>query len=169
MSIGENKIVTIVYELHEGSAEGALMERVNANYPFTFMFGTGALLPAFEGYLQGLSQQGTFEFVLSIEEAYGQVEAGNILDVPRLVFHIEGAEPPNLVVKDNFVALTDEGGSTHHGKILDFDDQKVTIDFNHVMAGKALHFKGAVLHIRNARVEELIQKHYLPEGGVRGN
>lgn len=169
MKIEENKIITIVYELHENSADGELMERVNANYPFTFMFGTGALLPAFEAQLEGLSEEGTFEFVLKAQEAYGCKEDGNIIDVPRIVFQVEGAEPPNLIVKDNFIALTDEGGMTHHGKILDFNAHKVKVDFNHVMAGKDLHFKGAVLNIREASVDELIKQHYIPKGGVHTN
>ncbi len=169
MLIEENKIVTITYTLRESNQAGELLERMDANYPFTFMFGTGALLPTFEAQLQGLSEEGIFEFTLTPEEAYGKVEEGNIIDVPRVIFQIEGAEPPNLVVKDNFVALTDEGGLTHHGKILNFDERHVKVDFNHVMAGKNLHFKGAVLHIRAATVDELIQKHYIPKGGVRRN
>lgn len=169
MKIAENNIITIVYELRENNAEGELMERVNVNYPFTFMFGTGALLPAFEAHLEGLGEDGVFEFVLPFKEAYGKKEEGNIIEVPRVVFQIEGAEPPNLVTKDNFIALTDEGGMTHHGKILDFDRHKVKVDFNHVMAGKNLHFKGAVLSIRKATVDELIKQHYIPTGGVRKN
>ncbi|MEM9846454.1 MAG: FKBP-type peptidyl-prolyl cis-trans isomerase [Bacteroidota bacterium] len=161
--IEDNKVVTITYELRENNNKGELMERMDANYPFTFLFGTGALLPAFEAALEGLSEKDSFEFVLASNEAYGKVEEANIVNVPRAVFQVEGAEPPNLVVKDNFVALTDDMGETHHGKILDFNNLMVKVDFNHVMAGKNLHFKGAILNIRAASVDEIIRKHHIPE------
>ncbi|MEM0992695.1 MAG: FKBP-type peptidyl-prolyl cis-trans isomerase [Bacteroidota bacterium] len=161
--IEDNKVVTITYELRENDNKGELMERMDANYPFTFLFGTGALLPAFEAALEGLSEKDSFEFVLASNEAYGKVEEANIVNVPRAVFQVEGAEPPNLVVKDNFVALTDDMGETHHGKILDFNNLMVKVDFNHVMAGKNLHFKGAILNIRAASVDEIIRKHHIPE------
>jgi FKBP-type peptidyl-prolyl cis-trans isomerase SlyD len=36
------------------------------------------------------------------------------------------------------------------------------------MAGKTLHFKGVVLNIRKANVDELIRKQVVEEDGVRG-
>ncbi|MEM1325316.1 MAG: FKBP-type peptidyl-prolyl cis-trans isomerase [Bacteroidota bacterium] len=166
-TIGENRVVTITYDLRENSAEGELLERMNANYPFTFLFGTGALLPAFEANLKGLTERDSFEFVLSPSEAYGAVEEANIVNVPRAVFQVEGAEPPNLVVQDNFVALTDDQGETHHGQIVDINDLMVKVNFNHVMAGKQLHFKGAILNIRPASVDEIIRQHHIPESGIK--
>ena len=166
--VEENKVITITYELKENSPKGELMERMDVNYPFVFLFGTGALLPAFERELEGLTEKDSFEFVLKCREAYGEVNEENIINVPRAVFQIEGAEPPNLVVKNNYVALTDNHGETHHGKILEFNDLMVKVDFNHVMAGKDLHFKGAILNIREASVDEIINQHHLPMNGVRG-
>ena len=45
--------------------------------------------------------------------------------------------------------------------------EQIEVDFNHAMVDKNLHFKGAVLAIREASLEELIQKHYIQEDGVR--
>ena len=128
--IEENKVVTITYELRENNHEGELIERIVANYSFTFLFGTGALLPAFETALKGLTEKDSFEFILSSNDAYGKIAGENIINVPRAIFQIEGAEPPNLVVKDNFVALTDDMGETHHGKILDFNELIVKVDLS---------------------------------------
>ncbi|NJL76046.1 MAG: peptidylprolyl isomerase [Saprospiraceae bacterium] len=168
MIVEENNVVTIHYELRDGNSEGELMERMDVNYPFSFLFGSGALLPAFESNLEGLTERDGFEFILKAEDAYGPLDEESIIDVPRFVFRLDGEEPEDLVEEGNFVALTDEDGGVHHGKILTFDEEKVNIDFNHVMAGKDLHFKGAILNIRGASVDELIQKRYIPQGGVRG-
>ena len=50
----KNKVVSIVYELREGSKEGEVVESLNSDNPFTFLFGTGGLLPKFEEKLSGL-------------------------------------------------------------------------------------------------------------------
>lgn len=167
MRVEEHYVITISYELREGGPEGELLERMDINYPFHFLFGTGALLPAFEDRLYGLQEGDRFSFRLKPEEAYGPVEKGNILDVPREAFRIEGQEPPNLVMRGNFITLTDDGGESHHGKILRYDDEKVRVDFNHAMAGKELHFQGVVLKVRKATVDELIRKHYIEDDGLR--
>lgn len=167
MNIEEHHVVTLAYELREGGPEGELLERMDANYPFHFLYGTGALLPSFEDRLRGLQEGDRFSFLLQPDEAYGPKQKGNIINVPREAFRMEGQEPANLVVEGNFISLTDDEGETHHGKILEFDEKTVLVDFNHAMAGKALHFDGVVLNIRMATVDELIRRHYLEEDGLR--
>lgn len=167
MIVEEQNVITIAYELREDHAAGELLERMDANYPFKFLFGTGKLLPAFERRLEGLSEGDTFDFVLQPEEAYGPVESGNIIDVPRSAFVIDGEVPPNLIVEGNFISLTDDLGKTHQGEILSFTDENVRVDFNHGMAGKTLHFRGVILDIRPASIDELVRKHYVEEDGVR--
>jgi FKBP-type peptidyl-prolyl cis-trans isomerase SlyD len=166
MIVEEQNVVTIAYELRDGGPSGELMERMDVNWPFKFLFGTGKLLPAFEEQLRGLSEDDTFEFVLKSEEAYGKVEAGNIIDVPMKAFEVDGVIPPNLIVENTFVSLVDDTGESHQGKILSYTDTHVKVDFNHAMAGKQLHFKGVVLDIRKATVDELIRKHYIQEDGI---
>lgn len=165
--IEEHQVVTLTYELREASASGELLERMDANYPFIFLFGTGKLLKAFEDQLFDLGEEDAFEFILSPDQAYGPVLPRNIVDVPLQSFEIDGAIPPNMLVEGSFIALTNEEGQTYNGKILSWNEQTVKVDFNHAMAGKTLHFKGAVLHIRPATVDELIRKHYIEDDGVR--
>lgn len=164
MIVEEHNVITITYELREGGPQGELLERMNANYPFRFLFGTGKLLPAFEENLRGLGPDDSFEFTLTPAEAYGPVHAGNVVDVPRFAFTHLGE---NFLVKDNYVTLTDDRGEAHNGRILEWDEETVKVDFNHAMAGKTLHFRGAVLHIRKANVDELVRKHFIEEDGVR--
>lgn len=166
-TIEEQQVVTLTYELREHGPSGELLERMDANYPFIFLFGTGKLLPSFEDQLFGLSEEDAFEFTLSPQEAYGPVRPSDIVSVPLKAFKIDGEVPPNMLVKGNYVSLTNEEGQTYNGKILDWDDQQVKVDFNHAMAGKTLHFKGAVLHIRPATIDELVRQHYIEDDGVR--
>jgi FKBP-type peptidyl-prolyl cis-trans isomerase SlyD len=161
MIVEENHIIELSYELRDGGPEGELLERMDVNYPFKFFFGGGKLLPAFEDKLYGLREGQCFEFILWPEEAYGPALPANIVELPRHLFD----QAPNAVVKDGYVALVDEHGERHHGKIVEVSEEKVAVDLNHAMAGKTLYFKGVVLHIRPATVDELIRQHYIEENG----
>lgn len=169
MIVEDHNVVTLSYELREGGPEGEILEVMNVHYPFKFFCGGDQLLPAFEEQLRGLSEGDAFEFILPPDLAYGDLDLDQVLDIPRDVFEEEdkgGLE--NLLIEGNFIMLTDEEGEQFHGKILSWDDELVKVDFNHAMAGKTLHFKGVVLNIRKANVDELIRKQVVEEDGVRG-
>lgn len=164
MLVEDQNIITIAYDLREGHAKGPLLERMDPNWPFKFYFGSGKLLPAFEEQLRGLEEGESFEFTLTPEEAYGPVEEGNIIEVPRSAFQGLG---DNVLIAGNYVTLTDDLGDAHNGKILSWTVEKVRVDFNHEMAGRTLHFSGVVLHVREATLDEHIRKNYIEEDGVR--
>ncbi len=169
MIVEEHNIVTLSYELREGGPEGEILEIMNVHYPFKFFCGGDQLLPAFEEQLRGLSEGDAFEFTLPPNLAYGDLDLDQVLEIPRDVFEEEdkgGLE--NLLIEGNFIMLTDEEGEQFNGKILSWDNDLVKVDFNHAMAGKILHFKGVVLNIRKATVDELIRKQVVEEDGVRG-
>ena len=169
MIVEEHNVVTLSYELREGGPQGEILEVMNVHYPFKFFCGGDQLLPAFEEQLRGLREGDAFEFILPPDLAYGDLDQDQVLDIPRDVFEEEdkgGLE--NLLIEGNFIQLTDEEGEQFNGKILCWDDELVKVDFNHAMAGKTLHFKGVVLNIRKATVDELIRKQVMEEDGVRG-
>lgn len=166
MLIEEHSVVTIAYELYEEDASGELLERMDVNYPFTFLFGTGALLPKFEAHLEGLSERNSFSFHLAHKDAYGPVRQDQIIDVPMHVFEIDGEIPPSMLQIGTHLSLTDDQGKRHNGRVLKINTDSVTIDFNHVMAGKNLYFKGVVLQIRPATIDEIVRRHYIPQDGI---
>lgn len=164
MRIEANKIITLAYTLGENGPRGPILEQMDATYPFKFYYGNQQLLPAFEAQLAGLEEGAAFEFLLSPEEAYGLLREDLHIDVPRTVFTEEG-----LLSQGQFVALTDDQGDTHNGKVLSWTEAQVKVDFNHEMAGKTLFFKGVVLNIREATPDEKIRKNYIEAGGVHRN
>lgn len=167
MTVSDRKVITLSYVVQENDEHGVILESMDANYPFKFLFGKGELLPAFEENLQGLREGESFSFTLSSVEAYGPREEGNIVDVPIDVFKAGGILQQDLLEKGKFVNLTDDQGQSHNGKVMEWDQKRVKIDFNHAMAGKALFFRGVVLNIREATSEELARNSYLEEDGVR--
>jgi len=167
LTIEEHRVITLVYELREGGADGELLERMDSRYPFTFLFGTGKLLKSFEAQLYGLSADDKFEFVLKATDAYGRSNALNILKIDVEDFKRASDVPDNYIQIGNMVNVTDDEGLCHNGKIIDIQPAFIQVDFNHAMVDKDLHFKGAILFIRDATIEELIQKHYIPDYGIR--
>ncbi len=167
--IEAQRVATIVYELRDTNSSGELLERMDANYPFTFLFGTGKLLPSFEENLQGLREDDSFEFILSIEQAYGRSNALNILKIDPKDFKRASDVPNDYIQIGNLVNLMDDEGLNHNGKIIDITPEYIQVDFNHAMVDKALHFKGAVLSIRAATMDELIKGYYMKENGIRNS
>ena len=72
MTIDDYAIVTMTYEVRDGGPSGTLLERMDVNYPFKFMFGTGRMLPAWERRIFGLKSGMGFSFQLGPDDAYGQ-------------------------------------------------------------------------------------------------
>ncbi len=167
MTISDHHVVTLSYEVREGGPGGRIVEQMNVHYPFKFLFGTGNLLPGFENAISGLSERDSFAFTLTPDQAYGFVEEGNIVNVPRSVFN-DSPELRGMELQEGqFVALTDDLGESHNGAIVSVTDDHVRVNFNHALAGKTLHFSGVVLNIRKATVDELVRGAYIAEDGLR--
>jgi FKBP-type peptidyl-prolyl cis-trans isomerase SlyD len=168
MTIDDYAIVTLTYEVRDGGPSGTLLERMDVNYPFKFMFGTGRMLPAWEKRIYGLRSGMGFSFLLQPEQAYGRRSDDHILKAPLHIFQNEREQiEPGLLEKGQYITLTDSDGKAVNAKILDWDAQQVTLDANHALAGKTLFFSGAILNVRKATVDELVRKQYIEEGGVR--
>ena len=168
MTIDDHAIVTLTYEVRDGGPSGTLLERMDVNYPFKFMFGTGRMLPAWERRIHGLKSGMGFSFLLSPEDAYGQRSEDHILRAPIHIFHNEREQiEPGLLEKGQYVTLTDSMGRDVNAKVITWNDEEVTLDANHALAGKTLFFSGAVLNVRAATVDELVRKQFIGEDGVR--
>jgi len=155
----KNNVVSIVYELRNGSEKGEVVESLNDENPLTFLFGTGGLLPKFEENINGLAEGDSFEFLLGSEDAYGPVVENAIVHVPKTVFEIDGKIDENLMTVGNMVPMMDAEGRRLNGKVVSIEGDAVKMDFNHPMAGNDLYFKGQVTGIRNATDEELAHGH----------
>ena len=165
--IGDGKVVTLKYDLRDGGPGGELLERMDVTYPLVFLFGAGKMLPAFERELEDLTDRGAFAFTLPPDRAYGPHRPDQVLRLGQRLFAEGGRVPPGLLLPGNHVRLAANDGRVHTGRVVRTDGAEVLVDFNHAMAGKSLHFDGAVLHVRPATAEELTRGHALEETGVR--
>ncbi len=164
MTISKNHVVAISYTLKEKGSD-TIIEKVEANDPFIFLFGAGSLLEKFEANLSGKAKDEDFDFILLAPDAYGVLEAEAIVDVPIEVFMHEGKLMEDIVIPGKQVRLVDQQGNPLTGIVLERGLEKIKIDFNHPMAGKDLHFTGKVIEVRPASDEEIAHGHVHGPGG----
>lgn len=167
MSIEENVIVTLSYELREKDASGQLMEVMDIAYPFIFFYKSPYILDAFQENLRGLQAGETFEFTLPSNQAYGDRKASEVASIPLERFVVDDEMAESIRDVGQYVAITDDQGHKHTGKIVEKTATHLKVDLNHAMAGKDLHFRGRVLQVRKASADEIVQKRYIMPDGIR--
>lgn len=160
MVIEKDKVVAIDFELKLNDENGPVVEKTEESKPLTFLFGHGNLLEKFEDKLSGKTSGDTFAFGLNSGDAYGDRREDMVVDLPKDIFkNEEGEIMEDLLVKDNFIPMRDEGGNVLQGKVIDVKDDAVNMDFNHPLAGKDIYFAGTVKDIRDASKEEIDHGH----------
>lgn len=147
MKIDKKKFVEVSYKL---VVEGELVDQADASQPLGFVFGEGFLIPGFEKNLEGKKKGDKFDFTLSPEEGYGELQQDMIVDVPKSAFEINGEVEPGLLEIGNEIPMQTNEGMRLLGRVIENEGDKVKMDFNHPMAGKTLNFSGEVVGVREA-------------------
>lgn len=159
MTVGEYKVVSMIYTLREENAVGQMIQQVNEDRPFVYLFGIGGLLPSFKANLAGLKIGDNFSFILNRDEAYGLPSEENIIRLDKKVFEVDGQFDEAVVKIGEIIPMEDEEGYPLSGKVLEVGDDSVLVDFNHPLAGLNLYFEGKILDVREATKEELTHGH----------
>ncbi|MDE2393212.1 MAG: peptidylprolyl isomerase [Cytophagales bacterium] len=168
MPIAKNNVVFISYQLAFPDEDGQpdVVEIVDEKEPMVFIHGLSGLPEAFEKNLLGLNEGDTFDFSISSEDAYGNVDPNAIIQLPKSIFQAEGQSADDILQIGNFIPMTDDQGNRMQGLVVSIEGETVTMDFNHPLAEKTLMFQGKILKIREATPEEIAHGHVHGEGGV---
>ncbi len=168
MPIVQNNVVFISYQLAFPDENGQpdVVEIVDEKEPMVFIHGLSGLPEAFEKNLLGLNEGDTFDFSISAEDAYGNVDPNAIIQLPKSIFQAEGQTADDILQIGNFIPMTDDQGNRMQGLVVAIEGESVTMDFNHPLAEKTLMFQGKILKIREATPDEIAHGHVHGEGGV---
>lgn len=152
MKVAAKCVVSLEYSLHLG--DGAVVDSsAEAGEPLRYLHGQSAIIPGLEKQLEGMDVGESKQVVVQAKDAYGEVDPDNVQQVGKDHF---GDKP--IKEGDEFVAIDD-----HHNEIpvviRKIEGDKVTVDFNHPLAGKTLHFSVTVKDVRAATAEELSHGH----------
>ncbi|CAK17359.1 peptidylprolyl isomerase [Pseudomonas entomophila] len=138
--IGQNTEVTLHFALH--LENGDTVDSTFDKAPATFKVGDGNLLPGFESALFGFKAGDQRKLTIAPENAFGQHNPQNVQVMPRSQF--EGME----LSEGLLVIFNDAANTELPGVVKVFDDNQVTIDFNHPLAGKTLNFEVQILDVK---------------------
>lgn len=165
MEIAKNTVVRLTYVLKDSDKSGEVIEIVNDANPLLFLYGAGAFFPEFENNLLGKKTDETFSFILECEDAYGARQESQIEYLPIGNFMVDGEVDENILKVGNHLNMSNEKGEKITAKVIEILEDRVKMDFNHMLAGKNLYFEGRILGVRPATPDELDHGHAHGPGG----
>lgn len=151
LMIGKNSVVAINYTLTNDAGE--VMDSSEGRDPLTYLHGAHNLIPGLEKELEGKTAGASFKATIAPADGYGESDPAMIQTLPREMFR--GVD--NIEVGMGFTAQGPQG--QQHIVVTAVNGDEVTVDGNHPMAGKTLHFAVEVISVREATAEEIDHGH----------
>ncbi len=142
ISIGEHTAVTLHFSLR--LANGDVVDSTYERSPARFEFGDGQLPDGFQSFLIGMQTGQKKLFEVPPEKAFGMPNPNNVQQFKRSDFPADMALAEGLVI-----SFADASQAELPGVVSSFDDERVTIDFNHPLAGKMLVFEVEILAVES--------------------
>ncbi|WP_341521309.1 FKBP-type peptidyl-prolyl cis-trans isomerase [Pseudomonas sp. G.S.17] len=138
--IGQNTEVTLHFALR--LENGDTVDSTFDKAPATFKVGDGNLLPGFEAALFGFKAGDKRTVQVLPENAFGQPNPQNVQIIPRSQFK-------DMDLSEGLLVIFNDAANTElPGVVKVFDDEQVTIDFNHPLAGKTLNFEVEIFEVK---------------------
>jgi FKBP-type peptidyl-prolyl cis-trans isomerase SlyD len=157
MKIAKNKVVAIDYTLTD--PKGEVLDKSSKGQPLHYIQGAGNIIPGLEKALEGKSAGDTLKANIPHAEAYGPRDEDLLQEIPREHF----SEIKDLRVGMELEAESEEGIRVI--TVTKVEDDKVTVDANHPLAGLDLTFDVTVVEVRDATAEEVSHGHVHGPGG----
>lgn len=151
MLIAENCVVSMYYELTDDAGE--VLDASTDGEPLTYLHGANNIIPGLENQLAGKAAGDKLTVTVQPQDGYGLRSSEMVQEVPRDAF----PEPDAIEVGMRFNAQSDNG--TMSVEVTALSPTTVTVDANHPLAGKVLHFAVTIDDVRTASAEELAHGH----------
>jgi FKBP-type peptidyl-prolyl cis-trans isomerase SlyD len=156
MKIAQNTVVTMHYAVKD--SEDNLIDSSYDGEPIVFLQGSKYLIEGLENALNEHEKGDTFEVSVDSDNAYGPRHDGLVQKVGKEMFQDFEVE-----IGMQLRAGTDNGDQTVI--VVDKDDDSVTVDGNHPLAGIDLKFDVEIIEVRTATADEISHGHVHGAGG----
>jgi FKBP-type peptidyl-prolyl cis-trans isomerase SlyD len=158
MPIGVNKVVTMNFTLTDDT--GNVLDSTDAGGPFSYISGTGTVLPKLEEAVSIMMIGTKKQLKLEAKDGYGEYNEDAVQAVGKENF------PEDFILEAGMEYMaSNPDGVQMPFVITNVEDETVTVDFNHPLAGKGLNFDIELLDVRDATTEELAHGHVHGAGG----
>ncbi len=150
-SVADDVVVSLDYTLR---VDGEVVDSSEDGAPIEFLQGYGNIIPGLENALYDMRINEKKQVVISPEDGYGEVDPDAVIEISKEEF------PPDITLQPGVtLQVQDNEGNVMLAQITDVGDETVTLDFNHPLAGKELHFNVTVVGLRAANDEEIAHGH----------
>lgn len=156
------KYVEMSYDLYSVAPDGkqTLVHQTDINDPERIVFGvTPGVIKPLEVAIEGLEAGGVFDVMVKAAEAFGMPDPDQLVELDRDIFVVDGKFDEEMIKVGEYVPMMTADGYKINGLITAVGPEKVTMDFNHPLAGKDVRFHGKVLTVRDATPQELEPAH----------
>ncbi|MFP4189183.1 MAG: peptidylprolyl isomerase [Halobacteriales archaeon] len=157
---GQVAIIHYVGRIAEGPEEGEVFDTTDVDValeegiyhdhrdykPMEFRVGEGKVIEGLDDAVVGMEKGEEKTVVVEPERAFGERDPEDVVEFPREMFEEADAE-----VEEGELAKTQDGRS---GWVTEIDDETVTVDFNHELAGKRVEFEIRLLGVHGAPGDE---------------
>lgn len=151
MQVADNMAVSIHYTLTND--DGEVLDSSIGDEALVYLHGKGNIISGLEKALHGKVVGDKFNVRIAPEDAYGELLEEMIQVISRDMF--EGID--NIEVGMQFHADVSSGSGVV--TVVNIEDDDITIDGNHPLAGHALTFDVEVIDVRAATEEEAAHGH----------
>ena len=148
LTVSKNVVVGLAYTLY---VDGAIEDNAPASAPLEYLHGRGNLIPGMETQIEGMKVGEKKQITVDPADGYGEHD-------PELVIALDRSLLPAgyPLHKGHYLPLGDEAGNHYKGLILSWDENTITVDINHPMAGKTLVFDVEIVSLREGTDEEIM-------------
>lgn len=151
MQIARHCVASFNYILTDDS--GQVIDSSQSKAPLSYLHGQGQIVPGLEKAMLGRQAGDSFKIEVPAAEGYGEHQPELVQEVPREAFQGVAEIKPGM----QFQGQGPQGA--FEVTVVKVDPQTVTIDGNHPLAGKPLHFAIEIVEVREASEEELQHGH----------
>jgi FKBP-type peptidyl-prolyl cis-trans isomerase SlyD len=147
MKIAKNLFVAIEYCLSLDSGEE--VDRSRSGNPLNFITGTDQIISGLEKEIMGMEAGDSANITVEPDDAYGPAREDLVHEIPRSQFPADADIKPGVKLQ----------AQSPNGPIMiiikTVDDDTVTVDLNHPLAGQRLHFDVKIVEVREPSAQEL--------------
>ena len=157
MKVGKDKVVLMHYTLKNDA--GDVIDSSDGADPLPFLQGHGNIIPGLESALEGSKVGDKLDVSIKPEEGYGERMKDAIQEIPSSA--LQGVDEVKVGMQ---LQSQDKDGNAFLVSVTKIEDDKITVDGNHPLAGQTLHFSVSIESIRKAEAEELSHGHVHADG-----
>lgn len=155
--VAKDLVITLEYSL---TVDGEVVDSSEENGPIDYIQGHGNIIPGLENALLGMKVGESKKVDVQAKDAYGEYDPEAIEEIPLSDF------PDDIPLEVGLeLAVDDEETGPTTAVIEEVTKESVTLNYNHPLAGKDLHFDAKIKAIRAATAEELEHGHVHDEEG----